>query len=41
MGKADGFDVLKNIPNNRLIAEDLGVIDDGVINLMKRLDYAE
>ena len=35
--KADGFDVLCNIPKNRLIAEDLGVIDDGVKDLMKRL----
>lgn len=36
--KADGFEILCKFPKNRLIAEDLGVIDDGVINLMKRLD---
>lgn len=33
--KADGREILKNMPKNRLIAEDLGIIDDGVISLLK------
>ena len=33
--KADGREILKNIPKKRLIAEDLGVIDGGVISLLK------
>lgn len=33
--KAYGEEILNSVPKSRLIAEDLGVIDDGVINLLK------
>lgn len=37
---ADGYRILKNAPKNRLIAEDLGVIDDGVRTLLARTRLA-
>ena len=37
--EAKGYEILKNFGNKRLIAEDLGVIDDGVKTLMKKTGF--